>query len=190
MAENTPKRSWTFKRVWWGNDLKTHLRMEFNEDDGVYSISSDDKSWIMNKVKHQYTFDRVEKTTAKIRYDNIQTAAKLQYIEEHNVEFGQFLYFRGQAAEVRETSTFYQLLNVFNDKEKTVTFKRLIFELDIVKNSLDKEWKTKLRNAANSLELLTVFYQKVSDLDSVLALYQDETLLQDEAIHEDNHDSA
>lgn len=186
---DTPNRKWTFKRVWWGNPHKTYLKMTFNEDPGVYTIQADAKDWLMNKIVHQYTFDRVEKTTARVQYENIETTSRVNYLQKYQDEFSEFLYFRGQAAEVRETTTLYQLLKVLNDKEKRIILKKEILELDVVTKSKDNTWKTKIRNAKNSLELLALLSQKVSDLDSVLAGFEDEILRQDITTLLDNDSS-
>lgn len=126
----------------WYNDTKTQVMCNLIKEDGtrltaVITKADDDSNPDWNLISSKYTTEHIDKNTNK--HFQVVERAKLQKFEEHKLHIDKI------------------------QKEHLFNIKADAFEIDLIKNSTNREMKNKLRRAKSVLEaqiLATLLYKE------------------------------
>lgn len=173
--------------VVWEDDDKTLMKISFEGIPDVVLESIESKSWLAQKAKKQFSPKDIDKATIEY-YKKIgeQTIALKEFVDN----YGEWMEWKHEKENslIRASNDLNHILSISHNKDNFFKLKLQVFEIDDVKASSNRPWKTKLRKAQSSLELLALLYQELPDLGNEPILPLDEILDQDVTNQTDNND--
>ena len=155
--------------VVWEDDDKTLMKIFFENISDVVLESIHSKSWLVKKVKKQFTAKNIDQATEEYYKTLAQNTVLFKMFVDNYSEWREWKEEKKDSkkrAEVDNVLNF--ILSISQNKDAFFKLKLQIFEIDKVKESTDREWKAKLRKAQSSLELLALLYQELPDLGNEL----------------------
>ena len=162
------KKSKISNVVWEDND-KTLMKIFFEGIADAVLESVNSPSWLAKKAKKQFSVEDIDKATEEYNKKISEGTVLFKRFADNYIEFIEWRKEKQDSKKRAEVDNVLKyILNISQNKDAFFKLKLLIFELDRVKESTDREWKAKLRKAQSSLELLALLYQELPDLGNEL----------------------
>lgn len=182
------KKRYKILNVIWADTPDNTLMKVYveNSDPVMESIHSD--SPLANQIKKQFSEEDIEKNTDEYKQKLGEETVLFQMFVDNYWEWMEWRQEK-ENSQIRKANDLNYILSISHNKDDFFKLKLQVFEIDEVKESTDRAWKTKLRKAQSSLELLALLYQEIPDLGSEPILPPDETPVQDVTNQQDSDGS-
>ena len=182
------KKRYKILNVIWADTPDNTLMKVYveNSDPVMESIHSD--SPLAKQIKKQFSEEDIEKNTDEYKQKLGEETVLFQMFVDNYWEWMEWRQEK-ENSQIRKANDLNYILSISHNKDDFFKLKLQVFEIDEVKESTDRAWKTKLRKAQSSLELLALLYQEIPDLGSEPILPPDETPVQDVTSQQDSDGS-
>lgn len=174
--------------VTWATDDQDLLLVNYSNGEAEY-CSLEENNQLYKDVRKKFTLANITKETENFKLYLTEREQRFLDFNNHYEEWRAFKNGRLNIDTTTDLTALNDLINLADNKQEFFKLKLQIFELDNVKSSKDRTWKSAMRKAKTSLELLALLYQGMSDPNNE----QDEPLgeipLQDITNQENTQDS-
>lgn len=154
--------------VVWQDDDKTLMKIFFEGSSNAVLESINSIGWLAKKAKKQFSVEDIDKASEEYYKKVGEGTAYLNIFVDN---YQEFMEWKREKEDLKSRSysrsgsnDLDYILNISHNKDDFFRLKLQIFELNQVKESTDRVWKSKLRKAQSSLELLALLYQELPDL--------------------------
>lgn len=134
----------------------------FEEAHETYDMSNEMCAALVDKFGH----DRLKENYELMITDEAQTAAYVKFVKENWNDIENYVNEVKEERVIEGTPTLQKIAKYNKDTESLFKLKLEIFELPEVKESTNRQLKSKIRKSKNCFEIFGVLYELMEQLDN------------------------